>query len=183
MKKTLLFIAVLLSVHLMAQDNTKPAQPDREKIAQTIEALKTAYITKELSLSAEEAQKFWPVYNGYATEIKKARLDLKDDDIGFGEKRIEIMKRYKENFKKVLANDDRVKRCFRAEPEFHKVLRNEWQRRQGMVRPHNGGGQIGGGVRPQQGEGSVRSNDGRLPVSPQHGNGGIRLPNSNRKKP
>lgn len=94
---------------------------------------------------------------------------MKEDDIAFGEKRVEIMKRYKEDFKKVLANDDRVKRCFRAEPEFHKVLRNEWQRRQGMMH-HPGGGQMGG-VRPQGGGGGIRPRDNHQLGG---GNGGVR---------
>lgn len=35
---------------------------------QKIRALKTAFITQELSLTVEEAEKFWPVYNVYDEE-------------------------------------------------------------------------------------------------------------------
>ena len=38
-----------------------------------IEALKVGFITKQLNLTTEEAQKFWPVYNQYASELKTLR--------------------------------------------------------------------------------------------------------------
>lgn len=133
MKKILLIMFTIFSVQAFAQDNITqpPAEeaPDRAKIAQTIDALKVAYITKELNLSTEEAQKFWPLYNGLSSDMKKARIEFKQDDIAFEEKKVSIMKKYRDDFKKLLNNDDRVKKCFRAEPEFHKLLKNEWMRR------------------------------------------------------
>lgn len=54
-----LFTLVLLVVTLATS-----AQKDDEKREQ-IKALKTAYITTELSLSSEESAKFWPVYNTF----------------------------------------------------------------------------------------------------------------------
>ena len=132
MKKILFIILILLSVQSFAQeDNAQPPaeNADKAKIAQTIDALKVAYITKELNLSAEEAQKFWPIYNGLSGEMKKARFEFKQDDIAFQERKVVIMKRYRDDFKRLFNNDDRVKKCFRAEPEFHKLLRSEWMRR------------------------------------------------------
>lgn len=45
------------TLHMTAQKNSD----DREKIR----SLKAAYITDQLNLSSEEAQKFWPIYNKY----------------------------------------------------------------------------------------------------------------------
>ena len=135
MKKILLYSLFLITnLTTLAQDNNSVVNEgvNKEKIAQTIDALKIAYITKELNLTSDEAQKFWPVYNGFTTEIKKAKLEFKQDDIAFEEKKVGLMKKYRDDFKKLLNNDDRVKKCFRAEPEFHKILRNEWHRRQSM---------------------------------------------------
>ncbi len=42
-----------------------------------IEQLKIAFITKELDLSSEEAEKFWPVYNEMADELKSERKSRK----------------------------------------------------------------------------------------------------------
>jgi len=46
---------------------TAMAQPSNERV----EALKISFITQELDLSPEEAQKFWPVYNEF-----QAKLDV-----------------------------------------------------------------------------------------------------------
>lgn len=129
MKQILFLLGLLVTTTVIQAQEPPPEMEQGENMAQTIEALKTAYITKDLNLTPEEAQKFWPVYNGFAEEIKKARIDHKDDDIAFEEKRVAIMKKYRENFKTVLNNDERVKRCFRAERSFNQLLRNEIVRR------------------------------------------------------
>lgn len=104
------------------------AQPNR---AEKLEALKVAFITKELNLSSEEAQKFWPVYNGYFDELKKARQNNMEDQLKFEETALNIRKKYKPEFKKVLANDDkRVEKLYRLETEFIDRLRREIINRQ-----------------------------------------------------
>jgi hypothetical protein len=132
MKQILLFIGLFVALMAQTQEANPPEMEQGENMAQTIEALKTAYITKDLNLTPDEAQKFWPVYNGFADEIKKARTEHKDDDIAFEEKRVAIMKKYRENFRKILNNDDRVKRCFKTERDFHQLLRKEILRRKSI---------------------------------------------------
>lgn len=134
MKKYLLILFLTFTVQSFAQENDPSVDdlPEGKNVSQTIEALKIAYITKELNLTQEEAQNFWPTYNAFTAELKKARIELKDDVIAFEEKKVIILKKFRDDFKKVLNNDDRVKRCFKAEPAFHKLLRKEWQRRQAM---------------------------------------------------
>jgi hypothetical protein len=131
--KKLFTIMVAFLVGLAAHSQEPPDGLKNEKVAETIEALKVAYITKELELSAEEAQQFWPSYNSFSSEIKKARQEFKDDDIAFEEKRVGIMKKYRESFRKILNNEERVKKCFKAEPKFHNILRKEWQLRQNKM--------------------------------------------------
>jgi len=41
----------------------------QEKGRERIKAYKTAYITQELDLSSKEAEKFWPIYNEYDSQI------------------------------------------------------------------------------------------------------------------
>lgn len=53
----------LLAASLQAQDGK------HEKI----KALKTAYITEQLALTAAEAEKFWPVYNKYDEKFHELR--------------------------------------------------------------------------------------------------------------
>ena len=51
------------------------------------------------------------------------------------------MKKYRESFRKVFNDENKVKRCFKAEPEFHRLLKREWLIRQGrkhqLNRPNN----------------------------------------------
>ncbi len=44
-----------------------------------IKALKTAYITETLSLTAAEAQRFWPVYNNFDEKFQAIRLQKRNE--------------------------------------------------------------------------------------------------------
>jgi Spy/CpxP family protein refolding chaperone len=80
-KKILLIIILFLSIHSFAQP------PMREKKEQ-IKALKVGFITNELSLTPDEAAKFWPIYNAYDDkqfELRHQKMrafkDRMDDDL------------------------------------------------------------------------------------------------------
>jgi hypothetical protein len=117
----LLFIASLsLS---FAQDEEIPVRNNGGKI----EALKIAYLTNKLTLSPEEAQRFWPVYNKYMEEIRKTRLDArekKQQEIVTDEKILGIRKKYNTEFGKVLSSE-KVNAFFKAEKEFGTYLQKE----------------------------------------------------------
>ena len=95
-----------------------------------IEAIKMAYITKQLNLSPDEAQKFWPVYNSYFDEIKKARQSNLSDELAFEEKALNIRKRYKADFSRVLNSDERVNNVFTIERNYRDILKKELLNRQ-----------------------------------------------------
>ena len=44
-----------------------------------IKALKTAYITEQLGLTSEEAEKFWPIYNRYDEKFHDLRRKEKKE--------------------------------------------------------------------------------------------------------
>jgi len=75
--KLLKYIPLLLlfavSTIGLGQDNGETKKERREKI----EAQKIAFISKELSLTAEEAQLFWPLHNEYEAEIHAVRKERK----------------------------------------------------------------------------------------------------------
>jgi len=51
----------------------QPPQPDKnDAIAKKIQNEKIAYFTRELDLTSEEAQAFWPLYNEYKKEADAA---------------------------------------------------------------------------------------------------------------
>ena len=101
-----------------------------------MEAIKIAYITKELNLSPSEAQRFWPVFNNYSNEVKVARNTYPNDEISFTEALVSIQKKYKPDFKSILVIEDRVNRTFIIERQFREMLRKTIIDRQQQKRYH-----------------------------------------------
>jgi hypothetical protein len=137
MKKLyILMIFISIAGFARAQDDLPS-----EKRQQDIEALKVAFISKELELTPDEAQKFWPVYNQYSKELKttiKDDADVLDRD----EKVLNLRKRYRDQFTKILGQQ-RMNRIFNAEGRFRQLLiksmRNQNQRRANRPMPRRGG--------------------------------------------
>lgn len=117
------------------------AQEPKGRLHERIEVLRVAFMTNELNLTAEEAQKFWPVYNPYFAELKKAKQENKQDQLKFEEQALAIRKKYKPEFLKVLGNEQRVNRLFVSEQKFLEMLRRELEdrreERRGMRPPPN----------------------------------------------
>lgn len=122
MKKTILFLAFFTGLFYICD-----AQPPR---GEKIQAIFVAFVTKELNLTSDEAQKFWPVYNQYFGELKKAREENRSDELVFEEKALNIRKKYKPEFKKVLNDDNRVNKVFVIDRNFKEMLRKEMLNRQ-----------------------------------------------------
>ncbi len=140
MKNIIIVIVVFLSAlsTMVAQDK----KDHREKI----KALKVAFITQELNMSSQTAQKFWPVYNKY--ELDKRSLHKREnvdwDNIGTisDSKAEEMLKEYlaveREEYiiKKQLFSD--LKRILSAreivllhklEADFNKKMIQEYRNR------------------------------------------------------
>jgi len=97
-----------------------------------LEALKIAYITKRLDLSPEEAQKFWPIYNQYAEELKRARQDAIRNgktEIELDESLLNIRKKYSVSFGSALS-PQKIDIFFKSEKEFGAYVQKEIERRQ-----------------------------------------------------
>jgi hypothetical protein len=134
--KKIIFLFLLWSVGtnaLLAQKN------NRDKI----ESLKVGFISTQLNLSTEEAERFWPVYNKFNDEQIKlkrnAKLNILDEldavntmsasdadkylqeMIQFKSNEVELIKRYSIEFKKVLPVQ-KVVMLFKAENDFKKEL-------------------------------------------------------------
>lgn len=104
---------------------------ERRGDGNSIEALKIAYLTKKLSLSTEEAQRFWPIYNSYASELRQARIGQrqnKSSEIETEEKILNIRKKYSNEFGKALSAD-KVNAFFRSEKEFSNYVQKELSER------------------------------------------------------
>lgn len=119
MKRTVFGIIIILLVHFSssAQNNNR------------LEAYKIAYLTNKLNLSTTEAQKFWPIYNRYTSEIKQVKAQNPDmDEIDMEEKVINIRKKYKSEFGQAMS-DEKVNQFFKIDKEFNNSIRKELQQR------------------------------------------------------
>jgi hypothetical protein len=95
-----------------------------------IQAMEMAFITKELNLSPNEAQKFWPVFNQYRNELKSLVAEKKmGDQLEKQQKTLDIRKKYRDDFSKVISQE-RANKVFETEGEFKSLVRREFQKRQ-----------------------------------------------------
>lgn len=134
-------VLTALTVGMWAQ----PKHHLREK-KEKVDAMKVAFITRELDLSSEEAQEFWPVYNEMDKQIEALRMataekmmklrdegkkieDMSDEELksmmnerlANDEKIAQIKKEYHEKFLKILGVQKTAK-LYLAEMEFAREL-------------------------------------------------------------
>lgn len=139
----LLILAILFTI------NNVWAQPDDPKHRERIKALKIAYITEHVNLNAEQAEKFWPVYNRFEKELhnlhrgfmdkyrndnpgadRRTAHEYIDANLDFQEQALTIKKNYKDEFLKVISAQQ-LADLYRAERGFKEMLLRELGRRQG----------------------------------------------------
>jgi hypothetical protein len=110
----------------------------REKI----EALRVAFITQKLNLTADESQKFWPVYNEYQDKLRAARQEFRkqsavfttdkeaqdylDAELLLKQREFNLYKEYYEKIKKTIPIK-KVAELRQAEEEFKKELLKQLQ--------------------------------------------------------
>lgn len=129
MKKIYLIAIIFLALNNVTLAQQQPPI-DEKKQQDNIEALKVAFISKELDLTPEEAQKFWPIYNQYAKELNLASKG-NDDVLDRDEKVLNIRKRYKDQFSKILGQQ-RINKMYGAEGRFHQLLIKAMRKQRNM---------------------------------------------------
>jgi hypothetical protein len=67
-----LMISLFVSPAIAQEGDKTPGQDGRSERFERIQAMKVAYITQELKLTPEEAEKFWPLYNEF--EAKRNQI-------------------------------------------------------------------------------------------------------------
>ena len=99
--------------------------------------MKIAYITNKVNLTTEEAQRFWPIYNKYAAEIREVYVQNRGgDEVALEEKIVEVRKKYKSQFQTVLS-DERVNQFFKADKEFNAMAQREAMERRQQKKQQN----------------------------------------------
>lgn len=133
MKRFLLAAVMMTGMFFTAgAQNNQPAAEEGQQ-QERIKALYVAFITEKLSLTAEEAQKFWPVHTQFTNELKGVKQDL--PELEKQQAVLNIKKKYQENFSRIIGN----KRCehfFKMDGEFkRKLFEKIRKQRQDQQRP------------------------------------------------
>ena len=126
MKKYLLTILIALGAISFgtAQDGGE------DQKVKDVKALYVAYVTKQLDLTPEEAQKFWPLHTQFENDLKTVKKDL--PELQKQQAYLDVKKKYQDNFVRVLGAN-RCDRFFRIDGEFKRKLieiRNQRQQNQ-----------------------------------------------------
>jgi len=118
MKKYVLIITFLLGGIFTAKAQ-ESQRGDENRQQEKIKALYVAYITEQLALTPDEAQKFWPVHTQFSNELKTVKTDMPELDKQ--QTFLNIKKKYQENFNRILGVN-RCERFFRMDGEFKRRL-------------------------------------------------------------
>ena len=131
-------ILVLVMTTFSFGQQKKEGKPTKEKI----KAMQIGYITEKLSLTSEEAQKFWPIYNEFDDKMEAIRKEMRTpnkegfsiDDMNDAEvekmvnahiivrqKELDIQKEYHTKFKAVLPIK-KVAKLYKADQDFKRDL-------------------------------------------------------------
>lgn len=117
------------------------AQPGGWQRDEKIEALKVAFITRQLELTADEAKKFWPIYDQFQKEMQKLMQEQRQkgaDELEIEEKMLNLRKKYKPEFLKAIS-EEKFNKLLRVDREFREVLRKELERRRMNMQQGRGG--------------------------------------------
>ncbi len=114
---TCLFFALIIPITAFAQGEgieQKMKEIDRQKVTQ---------ITSYLSLSTDEAQSFWDLYNEYTAAKKsiKAKYKAGGSSLNKDQEELDLKKTYYDKFAEILEGD-KAEMVFEAEKAFKKEL-------------------------------------------------------------
>ena len=115
MKRFLLYIVFLFAAFSAAAQ--QPGNPKREE---KIKALYVAYITQQLNLTPDEAQKFWPLHAQYESELQAINTGT-TDELARQQAVLNVKKKYQPGFTKIVGSE-RVNNFYRQDAEFRKQL-------------------------------------------------------------
>src|SRR6188768_3447942 len=149
MKKVLkIVLALLIMVPAWAQDDELPQAQD-PKVRDKINAARIAYITDQLGLTPEEAEKFWPIYREFSqnrVQIRQQYREMKknpdpnktpeqnsqalvDMQFQMKQKELDLEKDYSGRLLKVISAQ-KLRTLPDAEKRFRQMILEQIQRRQ-----------------------------------------------------
>lgn len=119
------------------------AQPQNGRVKERVEAQRIGFITQRLSLTPEESQAFWPVYNQYTEKLQQIRNSVKPeqslDDMSDADteklimaqmdkesRELDLRKEYYQKLKKVISVK-KIAKLYKAERDFRGELLKQLQ--------------------------------------------------------
>lgn len=140
---------MLLALASWAQPPGPPPHLSPEKMKE-LRAQKAAYLTSKISLTPEEAQQFWPVYNKFDEETEALRRELGDHDrelrrkgeamteadaqahmdkeLANRQKEVDLLRKFQADGKRIIGAK-RMVELGRAERDFHREVIKRFQER------------------------------------------------------
>jgi hypothetical protein len=103
----------------------------RPEQREKIEMFKIQFITKNLELSAKEAEGFWPVYEAHKKAMQEIIKTKMSDEILMQEAMLNARKKYKADLMPILKTEERVNNALRVERDFLYKMRKEVSKRRG----------------------------------------------------
>jgi hypothetical protein len=115
--------------------NTTPSSANKEtkdaRAGKKLVAARNRFISQQLSLTDDEARRFWPVYNQYQQELTAVRIlkrlnnssaqangtEQIDKEIYYDNQLVNIRKHYRDLFLKILP-PEKVSELYKSEREF-----------------------------------------------------------------
>lgn len=137
------FITIGIVLLMLTSAITQAQKPTSDEASEKIKSLQMQYLSQKLNLSAEEAEKFWPVYKNYTKEVETliaerhnkrqqdkqlsdpddvARRNM-DNDLGYEKRMYDIKSRYTNEFQRVLPAR-KAGAVFKSEREFRSIMIN-----------------------------------------------------------
>lgn len=144
MKKIILYLGFLFSFFAAAAQTapTEDLSPQKEE---KIKALYVAYITQQLQLTPDEAQKFWPLHAQYDAELRTINTGTANE-LDRQQAILNVKKKYQSSFTKMIGSE-RSNNFYRQDGEFRKKL---VERLKQMRQQRNNGGMRREGRRRMQ---------------------------------
>ncbi len=137
--KKILLLNILMGFGVLvatAQNGVQPQKnPDKAAQQEKVKALYIAYITNQLQLTPEDAQKFWPVHTQYENEIKGVNKSL--PELQKQQAILDIKKKYQINFTQILGAQ-RSERFFKIDGEFKRKLLERIRKQNSQPQPNPG---------------------------------------------
>ncbi|MBC9931135.1 hypothetical protein [Chitinophaga qingshengii] len=142
--KRLNFKIIGIVLLMLTSAFTQAQKPPSDEATEKIKTLQMQYLSQKLNLSADEAEKFWPVYKNYTKEVETliaerhsrrqqdkitesdpddlARRNM-DNDLGYEKRMYDIRSRYTNEFQRVLPAR-KAGAVFKSEREFRNIMIN-----------------------------------------------------------